>query len=187
LLIFSSDNGPWNQDSATYLRGLKFSNFEGGQRVPTIIWWPGKIPAGRTSDQMASTIDVLPTLASIGGFEFKSRDGSPLDGVDQSSHWLGRSVQSPRKDFYFYGSSCTPKPQGVRDERWKLLLTARTKKGEPKSTDPFPWLFDLEADERETTNVASVHPDVVKRLNRKIESFEKRMTDLKRTPWSPER
>lgn len=186
LLIFSSDNGPWNKDSATYLRGLKFSNFEGGQRVPTIVWWPEKIEGRRVSDKLGSTIDILPTLAQIGGFQFESRDGSPLDGVDLSDHWLGLSDESPRKDFFYYGSTCTPKPQGVRDQRWKLLTTARMKKGEKNTDAPFPWLFDLEADERETTNVASQHPKIVKRLTRKIEDFGKQMVEGKRTSWTEE-
>jgi arylsulfatase A len=183
LLIFSSDNGPWNADSATYLRGLKFSNFEGGQRVPMIAWWPGKIAAGRTSDKLGSTIDILPTLASIGAFEYQSRDGSPVDGVDLSDHWMGRSKESPRKDFYYYGSTCTPKPQGIRNERWKLLLTARKKKGAKKES--FPLLFDLGSDERETTNVAGQHPEVVNSLTRKIEAFEKKIIASKRSAWAP--
>jgi arylsulfatase A-like enzyme len=168
LVIFSSDNGPWNDGSVVYLRGKKFSNFEGGQRVPAIVWWPGKIEAGRVSDQLGATIDLLPTLARIGEFEFRSRDGSPVDGVDLSEHWLGRSDETPRKDFYYYGHTCTPKPQGVRDGRWKLILTVRETKQAKDSNDPFPWLFDLEEDERETTNVATRHPEVVKRLTAKI-------------------
>ena len=185
LMIFSSDNGPWNNESATYLRGLKFSNFEGGQRVPTIVWWPGKIAAGRTTDQLGSTIDILPTLASIGGIDFQARNQAALDGVDLSNLWLGNSDESPRMDFYYYGSTCTPKPQGVRDGKWKLLLTARKKKGEKPSAEPFPWLFDLESDERETTNVAADHPKVVKRLSAKIDAFENYVQHSKRQAWQP--
>lgn len=186
LFIFSSDNGPWNDESVVHLRGKKFSNFEGGQRVPTIIWWPGKVEAGQVSDELGSTIDLLPTLASIGDFKFESRDGSPLDGVDLSEHWLGQSKETPRKDFYYYGHTCTPKPQGVRDGRWKLLITTRKPKGRKDSGDPFPWLFDLENDERETTNVAAGHPDVVKRLTAEIEAFEKKILASSRQPWAPE-
>tara|TARA_R110002049_G_scaffold2750_4_gene22000 strand:- start:187478 stop:188893 length:1416 start_codon:yes stop_codon:yes gene_type:complete len=184
LLIFSSDNGPWNADSATYLRGLKFSNFEGGQRVPTIVWWPGRIKGGSTTDQMGATIDILPTLASISGIEFEARDGAPLDGVDLSAHWLGNRSESPRQEFYYYGPTCGPKPQGIRDQRWKLLLSARKKKNDRTVTEPFPWLFDLESDERESTNVASSHPKVVQRLTAKIELFEKQMIDTQRAPWN---
>lgn len=185
LFIFSSDNGPWNDQSASYLRGKKFSNWEGGQRVPTIVRWPGKIQAGKVSDELGSTIDILPTLASIGGFDYKSRDGSPVDGLDLSSHWLGVSEQTPRRDFYYYGHTCKPRPQGVRDERWKLITAVRKSKNkDPKKTpDPLPWLFDLQNDERETTNVASQHPDVVKRLKAKIDAFEKQMASSKREPW----
>ena len=185
LLIFSSDNGPWNEASATYLRGLKFSNFEGGQRVPTIVWWPGRIKAGRITDQLGSTIDLLPTLAGITGIEHRARDGAALDGVDLSDHWLGKTGQSPRSDFYYYGSTCTPKPQGVREGKWKLLLTARKRKGEKPNRDPFPWLFDLDSDERESSNVAERHPEVVKRLTAKIDAFEVQMTKSKRSSWSP--
>ena len=185
ILIFSSDNGPWNEDSATYLRGLKFSNFEGGQRVPTIVWWPGSIKAGRTTDQLGSTIDVLPTLASIIGVEHRARDGATLDGVDLSDVWLGREEQSPRSDFFYYGSTCTPRPQGVREGKWKLLLTAHKRRGQRPNQEPFPWLFDLDSDERETSNVAEQHPDVVQRLTAKIDAFEAKMTASKRSSWTP--
>ncbi len=180
IIIFTSDNGPWNNESAVYLRGKKFSNFEGGQRVPTIIWWPGKIEAGGVSDQLGATIDLLPTLASIGEFEFRSRDGSPVDGVDLSEHWLGKSDETPRKDFYYYGHTCKPKPQGVRDDRWKLILAVRETK---EKQEALPWLFDLEKDERETTNVASQHPEIVKRLTAKIEAFGIQVNSSKRQPW----
>jgi len=135
---------------------------------------------------LGSTIDILPTLAGIGGFDYRSRDGSPVNGIDLSDHWLGRSDQSPRRDFYYYGPTCTPKPQGVREGRWKLLLTARKRRGDKAKRQPFPWLFDLDSDESETTNVADKHPKVVKRLTAKIEAFEKQIVDSKRTTWKPD-
>lgn len=185
LLIFTSDNGPWNTNSAAHLRGLKFSNFEGGQRVPTILWWPGKITRGRTTDRLGATIDILPTLVSIGDFKYESRDGSPLNGFDLSDLWLGNSDKSPREEFFYYGPTCGPKPQGVQDGRWKLLLTSRRKRNDKSKQEPYPWLFDLQEDESESTNVASQHPEIVQRLTARITAFEQQMKDTKRTSWKP--
>ena len=66
LVIFASDNGPWlPAGSAHPLSGGKYTTMEGGHRVPAIMRWPGRIPAGQVSDQLVSALDVLPTIASV--------------------------------------------------------------------------------------------------------------------------
>lgn len=183
VIFFSSDNGPWNENSSGHLRGRKASNFEGGHRVPTIIWGPTRIPAGRVADGMGATIDVFPTLAALCDVGVRTRDDAPLDGLDQSGYWTGQADGSPRRDFYYWGPTCGPRPQGVRDARWKLLTTSRNRKGNETSKDPFPWLFDLQTDEAESTNVADQHPDVVARLKSQVDAFEAYIRDTQRQPW----
>lgn len=183
LLIFSSDNGPWNDNSSAHLRGKKFTNFEGGQRVPTIVWGPNTIPAGQVSDGLGSTIDILPTLCSLCDVEMIARNNAKPDGIDQSPYWLGKTATSPRSEFFYYGPSSQPKPQGVRDLRWKLLITARKRRNDKGPQEQFPCLYDLDADESETTNVATDHPDVVARLTARIDEFESQIKANQRQPW----
>ena len=183
LIFFTSDNGPWNPNGSTgHLRGLKFSNLEGGQREPTIAWWPGRIPAGQVSDALCATLDVLPTFAAITGADFASRDGSAIDGLDISAVLTGKAETSGREHFFYYGPTCGARPQGVRDARWKLLLQARQKKGPDLGKPPF--LFDLDNDEGEFRNLAAEHPEVVARLTKLIDAHEAAMKAGKRPSWT---
>lgn len=182
MIFFTSDNGPWNSPGSTaHLRGLKFSNWEGGQRVPTIAWWPGTIPAGQVSDALCSTIDVLPTLAALTGSELSPRGGAALDGLDISPILKGTATSSGREHFFYYGHTCGARPQGVRDARWKLILKVRTKKGQPSEQPPL--LYDLDADEAESNNLAAKHPEVVTRLTALIDAHEAQMIATKRSAW----
>ena len=81
LVLFSSDNGPWFQGSPGRLRGRKGMTWEGGVRVPMVARWPGRVPAGKRCDGLASPMDVLPTVAKLCGVTPKN----PVDGVDPCS------------------------------------------------------------------------------------------------------
>ena len=176
LVIFTSDNGPWlsygdHAGSAGPLREGKGTSFEGGVREPTIMWWPGRIPAGTTCDELASTIDILPTVAKLIGARLPDH---PIDGKDIRPLMFGEpGARSPHEAFYcYYGGQL----QAVRDRRWKLHLphAYRTLGGRPggRGGKPVPYkrakielaLFDLKSDIGESKNVADQHPDVVKRL-----------------------
>ncbi|MCU0777425.1 MAG: sulfatase-like hydrolase/transferase, partial [Akkermansiaceae bacterium] len=103
-VIFASDNGPWLQfkhhgGSAGPLRDGKGTPFEGGQRVPCIMWAPGRIPAGTETDALASTIDLLPTIAALTDTPLPA--GRAIDGVDISA-LLTSDAKSPRGDFLYY-------------------------------------------------------------------------------------
>lgn len=187
LMVFTSDNGPWNSQSSGHLRGGKATNFEGGHREPTIVWGPGRIPAGRVANGLGATIDLFPTLATLCDVPIQTRDDAPLDGVDLSEYLLGKADASPRDDFFYWGPTCGPKPQGVRDLRWKLLVTTRNRKGNETAKDPLPWLFDLENDEAESKNVAGEHPEIVAKLTAKLTSFEEQIRATQRTPWTESR
>jgi arylsulfatase A len=180
LVIFTTDNGPWlsygnHAGSAGPHREGKGTAWEGGTRVPCVMRWPGKIPAGTTSDDYLMTIDLLPTLAGRVGAKLPSL---PIDGRDV---WplLARQpgARNPHEGYgLWYAQN---ELQGVvsGDGRWKLVLPHRYRslKGGPGGRDGIPAkyaqmevtapeLYDLKADRGETRNVAAAHPDEVKRL-----------------------
>jgi arylsulfatase A-like enzyme len=176
MVIFTSDNGPWlsygdHAGSAGPLREGKGTMFDGGCREPTIMWWPGKIPAGTVCSEPAMTIDILPTIAELMGADL------PTHTIDGKSIWpliAGESgATSPHEAYYlYYGSQL----QAVRMGRWKLHFPHgyRTLGGRPGGTGGIPVdyeqakiglaLFDLQNDIGETRNVAQQHPDVVAKL-----------------------
>jgi len=177
LVIFTSDNGPWlsygeHAGSAGPLREGKGTMFEGGCREPTLMRWPGHIPAGTTCDELAATIDLLPTVAALIGADLPER---PIDGLDLRPLMFATSdARSPHDIYYgYYGGG---ELQTVRDRRWKLHLphAYATLAGRPggKGGRPEPYeqariglaLYDLHADPGERADVAAQHPDVVERL-----------------------
>ena len=175
-VIFTSDNGPWelrkaHGGSAKPLRGAKTSTWEGGLRVPCIVRAPGRVPAGTTCDEIATTMDLLPTLAKLAGG--KVPDDRVIDGHDITALLHGvKGATSPTKAFYYYQHTHL---QAVRSGRWKLHLPRAAQPpwaprwgGHIKKEDviaiPKPMLFDLQADIGESRDVADKNPDVVRRL-----------------------
>ncbi|HRJ09317.1 MAG TPA: sulfatase [Prosthecobacter sp.] len=185
LVIFTSDNGPWvetkrgmepdgkafiprdHSGNADPLRGYKMLTWEGGLRVPCVAWWPGKIPAGTSSDAITSTIDLLPTFASIAGG--KTPSDRVIDGRDLTPLLRDpATTASPHEAFFYY---CFTHLQAVRSGKWKFV---RKRPAHP------PWvgwsgrfagnavnefsLYDLDNDIGETRNVAAEHPEVLDRL-----------------------
>ena len=164
LIIFTSDNGSTgrNGGSNVPLRGRKGQTWEGGMRVPCVMRWPGRIPAGKTCKALTSTIDVLPTLAKLAGAA-PPRDRI-IDGRDIWPLMSGAAgAASPHEAFYFYQMD---QLQAVRSGKWKLFVPMEAKKrnwGKPEGKTPV-MLFDLEADVAESKDVSAGHPEVVKRL-----------------------
>ena len=190
LVIFTSDNGPWlsygqRAGSALPLREGKGTMFEGGCREPTLMWWPGKIPAGTTCDELASTIDILPTVAALIDADLPSHR---IDGKDIRALMTGQpDAISPHDVYYhYYGGG---ELQAVRDRRWKLHLphSYRTLNGRPggKGGQPVAYeqarigleLFDLKNDVSETTDVAGQQPEIVARLQKAAEVARKDLGD----------
>jgi arylsulfatase A-like enzyme len=176
LVIFTSDNGPWSNHVESLgpkhkgqigwgtsgpLRAAKGSTYEGGLRVPAIMRWPGHIPAGSVSHAIVSSLDILPTLAQLTGFEVPG--DRPIDGFDQTDLILGKSKAGSRDHLYYY---CREEFQCVRQGKWKLVMPDL--KVFRSYVDDRPSgkieLYDLEADIGETTNLATSHPDVVQQL-----------------------
>jgi len=169
LVIFTTDNGAAS-GSAAPLRAKKGSLYEGGIRVPCIMWWPGKIPAGRVCSEVAATIDLLPTLAFLAGT--RPPQDRIIDGKNIWPLMQGLpGAKSPHEAYLVYHGGRA----AVRSGKWKFYpwpegsRTGRRPRGqqppaqqEPKG--PPVQLYDLSQDISETTNVAEEHPDVVARL-----------------------
>ena len=174
LVLWTSDNGaPLASDPSSPSRGSNlplygrgYTTAEGAFRVPAIAWWPGAIPASSESDELISMLDILPTLARLAGAE-SPRDRK-IDGQDVGDALLGRgAARSPRKELYYYQQD---ELQAVRWGKWKLFVPLP----EPTNRHPHfgtvgssvPLLFDLEADVGSENDLATTHPEVVRRLMR---------------------
>jgi arylsulfatase A len=165
LVIFTSDNGGTRRAVNMPLRGNKGSTWEGGIRVPTIAWWPGKIPAGTSTDEITGMLDVLPTVVKLAGATPPA--GRKLDGVDLWPVLAGEpGARGHDTFFYFRGLNL----QAVRSGPWKLHLPGSNapagggKRGGKQQAAPAVQLYDLATDPGESTNVADAHPDIVARL-----------------------
>ena len=181
IVIYTSDNGPWNQDKYTEkkkghpedsifwgeagpLRNGKGSCYEGGYRLPCIVRWPGKVPAGRTSEAVFATIDFLPTFAGLAGFEIPT--DRHIDGIDQTELLLGK--RGTGRDHFYFDKA------GVRQGKWKYLRPKAHFYGYAVEDDrqPVAELYDLEADLGERNNLASKFPDKVEELARLMTEIE---------------
>jgi arylsulfatase A-like enzyme len=167
IVVFTSDNGPWlikkeNGGSAKPLRDGKGTIYEGGHRVPCIVRWPGKIPADKTSNEFATTMDLYPTLAKLAGASL------PKDRViDGKNIWdlltAKPGAQSPHDIFFHYTQNGAL--GAVRSGPWKLHL-ARTEGTTTQPVEkPFE-LYNLADDIGETKNLVNAHPIIVQKLAR---------------------
>ncbi len=161
LVIFTSDNGSRARGeggSNDPLRGTKFTTWEGGQRVPFIMRWPGRVRAGVVCSELITSMDVLPTLARLAG-AFEPTDRK-IDGKDLAPLMFNKeSATSPHEQFFHYRLENL---EAVRRGKWKLHLARGN--GFKISEAIKPELYDLTADIGETTNVADQNPEIVKQL-----------------------
>jgi arylsulfatase A-like enzyme len=165
VVIFTSDNGPWinlpermlqagnlpwHVGSAGALRMAKGSTYEGGVRVPTVIHWPGRFEGGRSSAEIAATMDIHATLVRLA-------TGAPprhrIDGHDLTDFLAGKTQTSPRQDFFYFGGR---QLDGIRSGPWKLRLNAGVE------------LFNLDLDPSERHNREKDHPEIVAQLKQRL-------------------
>lgn len=191
LVIFTTDNGPWlsygeHAGSAGTLREGKGTCWEGGVRVPCVMRWPGKIPAGSTCDTFVMTIDLLPTLAGLVG---ASLPPLPIDGKNVWPILSGApGARNPHDAYLFYYETGQLQSVVSGDGRWKLQLphTYRTLGGRPGGKGGMPVnyeqrklsqaeLYDLIDDMNETVDLSRSQPEIVARL---LEVAEKAREDL---------
>ena len=187
IVVYTSDNGPWSNHSAPRytadieehagssgpLRGAKGTTWEGGIRVPTVMWGPGYIPAGAVTGEIATTMDLLPTFIAMAGAQLPS--DRTLDGRDISPLMLGETgAKSPHEAFYYYRETHL---DAVRSGQWKLVFPRPGRNesewllsrggaflGEVLNPVTELELYNLESDIGERNNVATQHPGVVERL-----------------------
>jgi arylsulfatase A len=173
LVIFSSDNGPWlvkkeHSGSALPLFEGKFTSFEGGCRVPTVMRWPARIPSGSICSEVASTIDLHPTLARLAGAPLPATE---LDGKDISGLMMGRDgAKSPHETLFLVNTGIA-----VRAGDWKYHKKQRfTVTREERDLDE-PALFYLRNDLGEANNVVEEYPQVAQRLEAALDAHLRRI------------
>jgi len=188
LVIYTTDNGPWNQPAyykkkqghptgsifwgdAGPLRNGKGSCYEGGYRVPCIVRWPGKVPADNVSDAIFATIDFMPTFANLAGF--KVPDDCVIDGVDQTELLLGKSKDGARDNFVYLNNA-------VRQGKWKYLRAKHKVPGyaQDRERKQVEELYDLEVDIGERNNLAAKYPEKVSELKKLMEAIAKGKQEL---------
>lgn len=182
MVIYTSDNGPWNQDKYTKhkkghpkesifwgdsgpLRNGKGSCYEGGYRLPCIIKWPKKIKPGVISDAIFATIDFMPTFSNVCGFDLPK--DIHIDGIDQTELLTGK--RKTGRDFFYFDKA------GVRKGKWKYIKANAHFYGyavedNRKKNDE---LYNLEIDIGETNNLAKKFPEKVAELKELMLKIEK--------------
>ena len=180
LVIFTSDNGPWlsygnHAGSAGPLREGKGTAWEGGTRVPALMRWPGRMPAGKVNDAYAMTIDLLPTVAGLVGAELPKH---AIDGRDVWPLLAGKDgAKNPHEGYGLWYAQNELQAVVSGDGRWKLMLAHRYRTlagraggrdGVPakyeNTTVTAPSLYDLSQDIGEVNDVAASHPEMVQAL-----------------------
>jgi arylsulfatase A len=177
LVMFTSDNGPWYLGSPGRLRGRKGWTYEGGVREPFIARWPGKIPTGsgrgRISNAMATTMDLLPTIAGLCNAPLPSK---PLDGLNIWPVLSGQAEDVANREVFLYFDSWNL--QCARLGQWKLHVSRYN--SPPFGPDPAvgswnlpisPELYNLTRDPDESYNVAAEHPDIVAKIQARIQAL----------------
>lgn len=171
LVVFSGDNGPsptYQQRRTGGLRGSKLSLYEGGNREPLLVWWPGHAPAGKLNEHtVISAVDLFPTFCQVAGVKVPDAVALKLDGEDLSAAFFGGEPTRGKPLFWEYGrneKSFAYPPQrknrspnvAMRDGDWKLLINADGAGAE---------LYNLAVDPNETKNLVAQESDVAKRLS----------------------
>ena len=175
IVIFTSDNGALcrpGEGSNAPLRDVKGTTWEGGIRVPCIVRWPGRIPAGSTTDALTTAMDLYPTIAGWCGADLPT--DRTIDGRDLDALLRSEAVESPRETFLYYSGATL---EAVRLGTWKLHL-AKDNKWRGGETEEMPQLFDLAADVGETNNVLADNPDVVAEIMVHVEAARSELGDV---------
>jgi arylsulfatase len=175
FVMYSTDNGPhmntWPDGAMTPFRNEKNSNWEGAYRVPAIFRWPGKIKPGEVSNEMVSHLDMLPTLAAIGGDTqvkdkllkgYKVGDMTYkvyLDGDNLVPYLTGQAPKSPRQSFFYINDD--QQLVALRYDNWKLVFMEQRTPGtlliwsNPFTNLRFPKMFNLRTDPYERADITS--------------------------------
>jgi arylsulfatase len=179
IVIWAADGGaefrrPWRGTSGPW-RGFYTTAMEGGLRTPFMIRWPGRIPAGRVSDEIVHEVDVFTTLAAAAGVSVP-RDRA-IDGVDQLPFFTGAAARSAREGFpVFMGTQL----RAVKFYDWKLHYAWQDEPTLP--AQPIMKLFNLRSDPKEETDVKDLNPWAESLLGRVVDEFN---ASLEKHPLIP--
>lgn len=172
IIIYTSDNGPWlgykeNAGTALPLRDGKFSNYEGGVRVPCIMSWPGQWESGKISHSIASTLDLLPTIAHYAKAKLPNRT---IDGNNLAQH-LENTHQPISNNIILYTKG--KNIAGIRQGDWKYLPNSGARHAKEDSPAE---LYNLKDDISESTNLIESHPEKALELKNKLAKIEQNKT-----------
>ncbi len=173
LVVYTSDNGPWKLKdgrggSANPLRGYKFQTYEGGMRVPCIMHWKGKIPPGSSCDEIAATIDLLPTIAGLSGVELPN--DRTIDGKNIWPLISGKEgAKTPHEIYFFYKGKSL---ESARQGKWKLRRSGK----KSQSIE----LYDLASDISESKNLARENEALTNEIIQKMNSFDEKLKNAQR-------
>ncbi|QDU43543.1 Arylsulfatase [Symmachiella dynata] len=175
MVVWTSDNGAPRrnppQGSNQPLGGWGYTTQEGGMRVPCIVRQPGTVPAGEVSDELCTTMDLLPTFAKLSGGS--APENRIIDGKNIAPILVGDDgATSPHEAFYYYQRG---QLQAVRSGKWKLHLALPNPRRQKQPRKMA--LYDVATDLGETTNLADEHPGIVKKLQRLAEAARKDLGD----------
>jgi arylsulfatase len=188
LVMFSSDNGPWYEGSPGNLRGRKGSTWEGGQRVPFLARFPGRVPKGKVVGGVSSVMDVLPTVARLCG----SSTPNAVDGVDIWPLLTGGRASVEREVLLYFDNMNL---QCARWGKWKLHLARHNVQvynpapsvGRMSLVLPKPELYDVVSDVSESYDTAAENPEVVKEIIGRVERVMAGMPEAVRKTWDADR
>ena len=181
LVLFTSDNGPWYEGSPGAFRGRKGQSFEGGQRVPMLVWWPGHVPANSVTDVPATNVDLFPTCLALAGLDLPA--DRVIDGENVSSLFTAPDQPFSHGPLYFYHEG---ELEGVSEGQWKYFrsinhyvwpLPVNKKLGDlsRQTKGPLPLLFNLETDPGESYDVRMKYPDMARDLDSRMEQWDQAM------------
>lgn len=179
LVVFSSDNGPAYKPNASKdkghgsagdLRGWKATTFEGGVKVPTLAYWPGKIKPGKKIKEASIMMDWFVTMADLGGAEVP--EDRPIDGENINNLLWGTPPTKTNHEFYFYRHE---RLSAARINDWKLKVAFEGNKKFPSHED---LLFNLSEDPNETKNLIDEYPEKADMIRSKIDSFIQSLGDI---------
>jgi uncharacterized sulfatase len=180
LVIFTSDNGPWFEGDTGGFRDRKGGTYEGSYRVPMLARWPGTIPAGSVSHEMAMSIDFLPTIAAVSGAALPT--DREIDGRDLSELLRGKPVTIHDELFFFNGDDIV----AIRNKRFKLMLNAYYRNFYvPFEKYGVRLLFDLVTDPTERFSFVREEPEVVDDLMSKVSDMRKVVEPMKKEAFNP--
>jgi len=185
LIVFLSDNGcaayVGTACSNSPLSGHKGTHLEGGVRVPFIVAWPGRIPAGKVDERLVSSLDIAPTAAALAGAKLPRQS----DGVDLMPYLAGGDLRTPNPNLYWRAGP----NYAIRSTKWKMWIANKADPSEAASNaaaitpdgthatisphGQHVMLYDLSQDLAESKNLAAANPGIVQSLKARIEAWDK--------------